>query len=784
MQRRSDTLGLSSGCADYNARVTRLFERQTVAAIRETEKSKRQEISAKQDEMRDTVGARYRDIIESADSIAEMKSCCGEIMSAVGSMNGRCAGLQDAVREASATAGGGTQHSELGKLVAVGTQVKFVLDTPSHIFDSLAKSSTLDATIRFHSAAGVYSDLQGSAGDLLALFPWLGAHWEEVQGCRCNIADSCRSQLATTGLKSAEYAESLASLMLVERASALDALGLLLDAAKRWVERSVAELRGTDGAVGMKGLTTGVERLGEGLASALCLVQRVFVAADAPNVEDPSNDADHTGLVMQMIQSAATAGVVGSTNDSDKTVPHELVQSKCRAWVIECQELISSDDSWLAPAERVSDLHKLSRAIASGINTAVSRVGEGSQDFTWGYVWDSTLGNNSGGAGSQPTDVWASVFRSPFYARSQQIVTAALDLTRFHEEHVKPWLAQLDGPGTAAQHNGMASIGSYMWAHQRASMSQVDALVHGDASVGEGALLLSGKAAIKGRTEDVEALRVAFERQLEQTSADASVDGGDGDGVTGSALPDLRPVLQEICETAIGSWLKTIESIVAKLCEDVAQLDFSSPSPTGFSSSLLQRYPALRVAVALSRLLAAVAESELLACMLAGTNQATGHLGAAIREQALASMHVWVVSFQMIYLVLYALHFCIGLISLLWRGRMRLWVVLQSPLMGLAQPLGAPCTLSNDAAGKRFQLVVKLVRKTMATWKCSSCRVLALRSSFSSCSLLPESYIAAGAMLSNGLCSTLSGSAVVKHWSRLLRRQLLRLNRSAEKKKA
>lgn len=697
-------------------------------AIREIEKSKRQEISAKQDEMRDTVGARYRDIIESADSIAEMKSCCGEIMSAVGSMNARCTGLQDAVREASATVGGGTQHSELGKLVAVGTQVKFVLDTPSHIFDSLAKSSTLDATIRFHSAAGVYSDLQGSAGETLELFPWLGAHWEEVQGCHRNIADSCRSQLATTGLRSVDYAESLASLMLVERASALDALGLLLDAAKQWVERSVTELRATDGTVRMKELATGVERLGEDLASALCLVQRVFVAVDAPNVEDVKDETDHVGLVMKLIQSAAAAGVVGSTNDSDKTVPHELVQGKCRAWVIECQELISSDDSWLAPAERVSDLHKLSRAIATGINTAVSRVGEGSRDFTWDYVWDSTLGNNSGVAESQPTDVWVSVFRSPFYARSQQIVTAALDLTRFHEEHVKPWLTQLDGPGTA--HNGVASIGSYMWAHKRASMSQVDALVHGDASVGEGAFLLRGKAAIKGRTEDVEALRVAFERQLEQTSADASVDGGDGDGVTGSALPDLRPVLQEICGTAVVSWLKTIESIVAKLREDVAQLDFSLSSPTGFSSSLLQQYPALRVAVALSRLLAAVAESELLACMLAGTGQTTGDLGAAIREQALASMHVWVVSFHRNDLLhIYASHICMLTVSIsvLWRGRMRWCVVLQLPLMGLAQPLGALCMLFNGVAGKRFQLAVQLARKKMATWKCSSCQVLALR---------------------------------------------------------
>ena len=248
-----------------------------------------------------------------------------------------------------------------------------MLDTPSHIFDCLANGRTLDATVRFHSAAGVYSDLQGSAAETLALFPWLGAHWAEVQGCHRNIADSCRLQLATAGLKSADYAESLASLMLVERASALDALELFLGAAKRWVERSVSELRAADGTVQMTELSTGVERLGEGLASALCLVQRVFVVANDPSVDDLSDQADRAGLLTNMIRSAAAAGVVGSTNESDRRVPHTLVQSKCRAWVIECQELISSDDSWLAPAARVSDLHKLSHGIARGINAAVSR---------------------------------------------------------------------------------------------------------------------------------------------------------------------------------------------------------------------------------------------------------------------------------------------------------------------------------------------------------------------------------------------------------------------------
>ena len=62
------------------------------------------------------------------------------------------------------------------------------------------------------------------------------------------------------------------------------------------------------------------------------------------------------------------------------------------------------------------------------------------------------------------------------------------------------------------------------------------------------------------------------------------------------------------------------------------------------ASGLLQQYPTLRAAVSLSRLLAAVADSELLSRMLSGTDEATAQLGAALRAQGLAAMGVWVVS--------------------------------------------------------------------------------------------------------------------------------------------
>ena len=56
-----------------------LFESRTVVEIREVEANTRREIEEKKEELRQLVGASYRDLIESADSIAEMKNSCENV---------------------------------------------------------------------------------------------------------------------------------------------------------------------------------------------------------------------------------------------------------------------------------------------------------------------------------------------------------------------------------------------------------------------------------------------------------------------------------------------------------------------------------------------------------------------------------------------------------------------------------------------------------------------------------------------------------------------------------
>lgn len=63
-----------------------LFAKHTVDEIRDVEMKTRQEIETKKEDLRQMVGERYRDLIEAADTIAEMKQCAGNLSGAVKSL--------------------------------------------------------------------------------------------------------------------------------------------------------------------------------------------------------------------------------------------------------------------------------------------------------------------------------------------------------------------------------------------------------------------------------------------------------------------------------------------------------------------------------------------------------------------------------------------------------------------------------------------------------------------------------------------------------------------------
>lgn len=69
---------------------TSLFERYNTEEIRRIERRVRGEIEHKKEELRQMVGERYRDLIDAADTIGEMRQCSESVVHSIQDMHQYC----------------------------------------------------------------------------------------------------------------------------------------------------------------------------------------------------------------------------------------------------------------------------------------------------------------------------------------------------------------------------------------------------------------------------------------------------------------------------------------------------------------------------------------------------------------------------------------------------------------------------------------------------------------------------------------------------------------------
>lgn len=67
-----------------------LFELYNTEEIRQIERKVRGEIEQKKEELRQMVGERYRDLIDAADTIGEMRQCSESVVSSIQDINLYC----------------------------------------------------------------------------------------------------------------------------------------------------------------------------------------------------------------------------------------------------------------------------------------------------------------------------------------------------------------------------------------------------------------------------------------------------------------------------------------------------------------------------------------------------------------------------------------------------------------------------------------------------------------------------------------------------------------------
>eukprot|EP00798_Chlamydomonas_sp_ICE-L_P025620 gene25620-11274_t len=253
-----------------------LFENKTVSDIREIELRTRKDIESKKLQLRQLVGDSYRDLMESADQIVAIANDCGTIMGNVQFIQGGFSSLAHSFTSADSMINEKrdslTKHEEL---YAVGSRIKYMIDTPEMIWGFLDSCQYLEAATRFLRAQHVHAILPKSfTPDVLAKFPLLAHQWPLVEKFKKQIVDAVHGYLnqsmeSSTG----NVACALAAACYLNSLDSNAALQLLLNSRRQLIKASLASASGSSEPGQIKTSTDVETVVGPALSNVANVVQ-------------------------------------------------------------------------------------------------------------------------------------------------------------------------------------------------------------------------------------------------------------------------------------------------------------------------------------------------------------------------------------------------------------------------------------------------------------------------------------------------------------------------------
>ncbi|CAH1796613.1 unnamed protein product [Owenia fusiformis] len=203
---------------------SKLFEKFTIDEIREIEHKTRSDIERKKEDLRTMVGERYRDLIEAADTISEMKNTVSKVTQSVNSMQGYCQKLQHTHLIKGVSVGQQSSRdiekkNEEREFFGIATQIKLLLDMPEKIWSAMDDDQYLCATQLFLLARHINTSLQLDSQQSVRIntwFPVLSRQWAAISQFKTTILQGCRQLLKACDTKESTITSCLCSIILLE----------------------------------------------------------------------------------------------------------------------------------------------------------------------------------------------------------------------------------------------------------------------------------------------------------------------------------------------------------------------------------------------------------------------------------------------------------------------------------------------------------------------------------------------------------------------------------------
>ncbi|KAG7165748.1 Conserved oligomeric Golgi complex subunit 1-like [Homarus americanus] len=210
--------------------VTLLFERHSVAQVQEILRKTRNDIECKKEDLRVMVG----DLIEAADTIAEMRESAEAICNNIKTMEGLCESLQQrgliGFKTQSQHNLGIDRSPTSGAHYSVAVQVKLLVGVPEALWGLTEHCQFLPATQLLLLAHHTHTSLQLSPSPVkvASWFPVIERQWASITQFRNTIVRGCSSLISYETENVQAVLDAVVSVMLVEGCSSADALSRVL----------------------------------------------------------------------------------------------------------------------------------------------------------------------------------------------------------------------------------------------------------------------------------------------------------------------------------------------------------------------------------------------------------------------------------------------------------------------------------------------------------------------------------------------------------------------------
>ncbi|XP_033096428.1 conserved oligomeric Golgi complex subunit 1-like [Anneissia japonica] len=512
-----------------------LFEQFTVDEIRQVERNTRADIEKKKEDLRLMVGERYRELIEAADTITDMKICSDRIVKSVKEMQNYCTTL----RTTHLTKGIGTAIRTQAKdktckstFYSIASQIKLLLDMPEKIWGAIENRQHLRGTQLYLLACHIMSSLQldgvnQQSTQLLTWFPILSRQWAAVSHFKASILQSCRSMLKDSVMSDEDTSEALCSIILLEDSSPRQVFTEFLLARKTAVQHC---FQSAHHGASIKQQVCNVIQL---ISTTIRQIYTIFYCDENKSgtspIEKKQGDSPKSDLLLHTL----TAVTSLPKNDSEDLLAKEVMGGsytkhlpasitgfrpslRTPGVAISAQYLHQSVEEWVDTC--VQDVHTGVGRLFNYINTikgltsirdALWELLKQDEDVVdWKVACKSIM--------NQPLSLWGEFVRPLFLNRAQAIIQDDLDKTTTTIQNTTNQVIQEINSNPDER-----DIAGFVWTESASDMPNAAAWSGGSSKLPSDAGGLYMKT--RAYTNQVQSLCSAFNTKLQKLLEDLSI---------------------------------------------------------------------------------------------------------------------------------------------------------------------------------------------------------------------------------------------------------------------